>query len=48
MMAEMLATFNMGIGMALVCRARDAGRVIRLMQRTGISAWSIGAIEQRS
>ena len=44
---EMLGTFNMGIGMALVCRAEDAVRAIRMMQRAGISAWSIGTIEPR-
>ncbi len=45
---EMLATFNMGIGMALVCRALDAKRVVRVMARGGIAAWRIGTIEQRS
>jgi phosphoribosylformylglycinamidine cyclo-ligase len=44
-MGEMLATFNMGIGMALVCRPPDAGRVVRIMQGAGIPAWSIGMIE---
>jgi phosphoribosylformylglycinamidine cyclo-ligase len=41
---EMMATFNMGIGMALVVRPRDGGRMIRLMQRAGVAAWTIGTI----
>jgi phosphoribosylformylglycinamidine cyclo-ligase len=44
---EMMAAFNMGIGMALVCRARDAERVIRFMARVGIPAWNIGTIERK-
>jgi phosphoribosylformylglycinamidine cyclo-ligase len=45
---EMHATFNMGIGMALACRAGDAERVVRVMKRAGVAAWRIGTIEQRS
>ena len=44
--AEMSKTFNMGIGMALVCRPADAKRVVRMMQRAGVPAWTIGAIER--
>jgi len=44
---EMMSTFNMGIGMALVCRAGDAARVVRVMARAGISAWQIGTIVQQ-
>ena len=43
---EMARTFNMGIGMALVCRPQDAGRVTRLMARSRIPAWRIGTIER--
>jgi len=43
---EMFGTFNMGVGMALVCRAQDAARVIRQMTRSGIPAWTIGTIER--
>jgi len=42
---EMSSTFNMGIGMALVCRARDTERVLRVMARGGIAAWRIGTID---
>jgi len=45
-MEEMLATFNMGVGMALVCPARHAARLIRLMRRAKIASWVIGTIER--
>ncbi len=45
---EMMRTFNMGIGMALACAARDAARLVRLMQRARVPAWSIGTIERHS
>lgn len=44
---EMAATFNMGIGMALVCRSADAAAAIRVMARAGIAAWRIGTIERK-
>ena len=44
--AEMARTFNMGIGMALVCRPADAMTLIHLMRRAGLPAWSIGTIER--
>lgn len=44
---EMMRTFNMGIGMAVVCRAADVPRVMRIMQRSGVPAWPIGTIERR-
>ncbi len=47
MMDEMMRTFNMGIGMALVCRASDSNRLIQLMNRSGLDAWSIGVVESR-
>ena len=42
---EMARTFNLGIGMALVCRPADAMQLIRFMRRAGLPAWSIGTIE---
>jgi phosphoribosylformylglycinamidine cyclo-ligase len=43
---EMLATFNMGIGMALACRPGDAAAVVRWLRRDGVRAWPIGSIER--
>ena len=43
---DMMATFNMGVGMALVCRPQDEGRVTRIMQQAGLPAWFIGTIER--
>ncbi len=43
---EMHATFNMGVGMALVCAAQDAPRLRRLMRASGVTAWQIGTIER--
>lgn len=43
---EMMATFNMGVGMALVCRPGDANRLVRMMEQAGIPAWPIGTIER--
>ena len=44
--AEMMATFNMGVGMALVCRPHHVTRLQRVMQRAGIPASIIGIIER--
>jgi phosphoribosylformylglycinamidine cyclo-ligase len=42
---EMYATFNMGIGMALACRPRDASALMQAMRRHRVRAWVIGAIQ---
>ena len=44
-MDEMMATFNMGVGMVLACPAADAKRLVRLMHDEGMPAWPIGTIE---
>ncbi len=41
---EMMQTFNMGVGMALVCARRDAPRLIRLMHSEHLEAWVIGSV----
>jgi phosphoribosylformylglycinamidine cyclo-ligase len=41
---EMRRTFNMGIGLALVCPARQTSTLIRIMRRHGVPAWPIGTI----
>lgn len=43
--AEMERTFNMGIGMAIACRAKDADRVRRIARRHRVPSWIIGTIE---
>ncbi|OGX29172.1 MAG: phosphoribosylformylglycinamidine cyclo-ligase [Omnitrophica WOR_2 bacterium RIFCSPHIGHO2_02_FULL_67_20] len=43
---EMARTFNMGIGMALVCRPGDQARLIAIMRRAEVPAWPIGTIER--
>ena len=45
---EMYRTFNMGIGMVVVCRRQDAGAVIRTFGRLGVQAWAIGDIQRSS
>jgi len=42
----MYGTFNMGIGMALVCSRPEAVRVIRMMHAMRLQAWIIGTIER--
>ncbi|MBI3321419.1 MAG: phosphoribosylformylglycinamidine cyclo-ligase [Candidatus Omnitrophica bacterium] len=42
---EMMRTFNMGIGMALVCRPDDAPRLAHLLRTWGVPAWLIGRVE---
>ena len=44
---EMERTFNMGIGMALVCRAPAAPRLLHILRRAGVPAWVIGTIERQ-
>jgi phosphoribosylformylglycinamidine cyclo-ligase len=42
--AEMLRTFNLGVGLALVCRARDAAAVLAHLAQHGENAYAIGEI----
>ncbi len=42
---EMAATFNLGIGMAMVCRAADVPQVVGILRRRGIPAWRVGTVE---
>ena len=41
---EMLSTFNMGIGMSLVCRRRDVVGMQRLLKSFGVPSWVIGEV----
>jgi phosphoribosylformylglycinamidine cyclo-ligase len=42
---DMLSTFNMGVGMALVARESDAERICGHLASEGCDAWPIGRIE---
>jgi phosphoribosylformylglycinamidine cyclo-ligase len=44
--AEMLRTFNCGIGMCAVVRAEDAAGARELLQKRGVPAWEIGVVER--
>ena len=44
--AEMMKTFNAGIGMALVVKSRDEAGVLERLKELGERAWTIGSIEK--
>lgn len=41
---EMFRSFNMGVGMVVVCDGRDADTVIQSATRAGIAGWRLGEI----
>lgn len=41
---EMFRSFNMGVGMVVICDGRDAGTVIASAARVGIIGWRLGKI----
>lgn len=43
---EMFSTFNMGIGMAMVCPVTRVKRLKRLLKSLKVPAWTIGIIER--
>jgi phosphoribosylformylglycinamidine cyclo-ligase len=43
-MAEMEATFNMGVGMFAVVAAGDADRAMAVLTARGVEAWSVGEV----
>jgi phosphoribosylformylglycinamidine cyclo-ligase len=45
---EMLATFNMGIGLVLIVREREVAEVLKVLTQTGIEAFLIGEIKTGS
>jgi phosphoribosylformylglycinamidine cyclo-ligase len=42
--AELLRSFNMGVGMVVICDGADAGAVIQNAARAGIAGWALGEI----
>ena len=45
---EMLRTFNMGVGLCVICRADDAETVLGRLHALGEKAWVIGEITNRN
>jgi phosphoribosylformylglycinamidine cyclo-ligase len=45
--AEMLRTFNMGIGMALVCPEYYSAAIARKLRRLKVPTWRIGEVVER-
>ncbi|MFH1857412.1 MAG: phosphoribosylformylglycinamidine cyclo-ligase [Candidatus Omnitrophota bacterium] len=41
---DMLTTFNMGIGMAVVCRRKDAAPMQRLLRQFQLPSWVVGEL----
>ena len=46
--AEMLRTFNCGIGMAVIVSAAEADQAMSVLAEAGVQAWRIGAIRHRA
>ena len=46
--AEMERTFNMGVGMAAVLAADDAGRALGLLAARGVTGWVLGEVTARA
>ena len=44
--SEMLRTFNLGVGLAIVCAPGDAGTIVTHLQKKGLPAWRIGETVQ--
>ncbi|HEY0529742.1 MAG TPA: phosphoribosylformylglycinamidine cyclo-ligase [Gemmatimonadaceae bacterium] len=42
--SEMHRTFNMGVGMVVICAPTDVNAVVSAAAATGISAWKLGAL----
>lgn len=45
---EMLRTFNLGVGLTIVCRREDADRVVSHISSSGLAAYAIGEIAKGS
>lgn len=45
---DMLRSFNMGVGMVIICDASDADGVIQQASRAGVAGWRLGAIRPGS
>ena len=45
---EMYRTFNMGVGLVVVCAESEAGRVVRVFKKYRMDAMRIGTVEKRA
>jgi phosphoribosylformylglycinamidine cyclo-ligase len=43
--AEMYRTFNMGVGMVVICGPSDAKAVLSAAQRAGVVGWNLGSLK---
>ena len=46
--AEMYRTFNMGVGMVVICAPSDAGKVLSAASAAGVEGWQIGSLRRGS
>jgi phosphoribosylformylglycinamidine cyclo-ligase len=46
--AEMHRTFNMGVGMVVICAPPDVGSVLSAAAAAGIAAWKLGSLKPGS
>ncbi|MFL5639350.1 MAG: phosphoribosylformylglycinamidine cyclo-ligase [Gemmatimonadaceae bacterium] len=46
--AEMYRTFNMGVGMVVICASSDEKAVLSAVSAAGLSGWRIGSLKQGS
>jgi phosphoribosylformylglycinamidine cyclo-ligase len=46
--AEMHRTFNMGVGMVVICGPSDASAVLSAAARAGVEGWILGSLKQGS
>jgi phosphoribosylformylglycinamidine cyclo-ligase len=46
--AEMYRTFNMGVGMVVICGPSDVKTVLSQADRTGVAGWILGSLEPGS
>ena len=44
--AEMHRTFNMGVGMVVICAPSDASAVLSAAARAGVEGWMLGSLKQ--
>jgi phosphoribosylformylglycinamidine cyclo-ligase len=46
--AEMYRTFNMGVGMVVICAPSDANAVLSAAAAAGVTGWKVGSLKPGS